>query len=152
MVYLRCVWLISEKEWNSSIDIFWMFGFQQKKGKAAPVVSIWKFNINNWNALVPTKRSDVSALLNVEWSSSLYTHMILQPNKERSYSALFCPSTKQKMEQFCSVCQTQNRTTPFLKYRTEPLHSSWLSNTLLITAFRSERVIMLDSIDWDLHL
>jgi hypothetical protein len=61
-------------------------------------------------------------------SRGVSTNMVLQPNNKRSGSALFYSSTKQKMERFCSACQTQNEIAQFLETGMEPLHPSWLPN------------------------
>jgi hypothetical protein len=45
--------------------------------------------INSWDAAALLKRLDASP--------PLYTHMALQPNKERNGSALFYSSTKQRV-------------------------------------------------------
>jgi hypothetical protein len=48
-------------------------------------------------------------------SPPLHTYMALQPNNERSDSARFYSSTKQKMELFRSARQTQNEMAQFLE-------------------------------------
>jgi hypothetical protein len=48
-------------------------------------------------------------------SPPLNSHMALQPNNKRSGSTLFYSSTKQKMERFCSACQTQNENDSILR-------------------------------------
>jgi hypothetical protein len=119
---------------------FQIFGFQQKRSRAAIRVSIWKFTINSWNAPTPPKRLDETALLDTSallpsliWLSNQTNnraalfYSTLQPNKKWSDSVLLA---KRKIERICSACQTQNRTTPFYKTEIEPLHSSWLPNQM----------------------
>jgi hypothetical protein len=56
--------------------------------------------------------------------SPIHGHMALKPYNERSGSALFYSSTKQKIEQLCSAYQTHNEMAPFSKIGMETLHSS----------------------------
>jgi hypothetical protein len=102
---------------------FLMFGFigGERSG------SWCLYMVNIWDVLAPPKRPDASAQRSPP-SPPLHSHMALQPNNERSGSALFYSSTKQKMERFRSACQTLNEMAQFLETGMEPLHPSWLPN------------------------
>jgi hypothetical protein len=56
-----CVWLRSEG--IERLHSYFVHVCQQKMSGMAPAVSIWKININSWNALAPPKQPDASALL-----------------------------------------------------------------------------------------
>jgi hypothetical protein len=54
--------------------------------------------------------------------------MTLQPNNERTDSALFYSLTKQKMKRFHSARQTQNEIAQFLDTGMESHYLNWLLN------------------------
>jgi hypothetical protein len=76
-------------------------------------------------------------------SPPLHTHMTLQPNNERSGSALFYSSTKQKIKRFRSAHQTQNEIAQLLNQT----HSSLQSPMIFLLL---NKVLMFGSGVWSM--
>jgi hypothetical protein len=81
---------------------------------------------NSWDAPVPPKRPDLSALADVSAPLPLLPFTLVWLSKQTMNRAtpLFYSATKQKIERFHSNYQTQNEMSPFLETEIESLHSN----------------------------
>jgi hypothetical protein len=105
---------------------FLMFGFQRRRAERL-LESIYGKYLGCSRSTKTTRCERSHGCERFPPSPPLHTHIALQPNNERSGSALFYSSTK-KMERFRFARQTHNEMAQFLETRMESLHYSLLLN------------------------